>query len=121
MATKFINSFRRNVIRKHEILETEFQKLFPRQRLNTLFWMWWQAYVSEKQIGRIVLFFSITAILIACLGFIRACCLHRRTTHQRNWRSEVLGTGFGIGCLLPLISSKLVLVALVIPSPKPRS
>jgi putative ABC transport system permease protein len=75
-------------------------------------------YVSEKQIGRIVLFFSITAILIACLGlFGLAAYTAEQRTKEIGVRKVMGASVSGLVGLLSADFLKLVLVALVIASP----
>lgn len=101
-------------------LEAGFKKHIPESAFDYLFLDAAVAklYASEKRTASIVLFFSITAILIACLGLFG---LAAYTTEQRTKEigvRKVLGASVtGLVSLLSADFLKLVLVSLLIASP----
>jgi putative ABC transport system permease protein len=103
-----------------KMLEVGFQKFVPNSAFEYTFLddVVAKLYVSEKQIGRIVLFFSITAILIACLGlFGLAAYTAEQRTKEIGVRKVMGASVSGLVGLLSADFLKLVLIALIIASP----
>jgi putative ABC transport system permease protein len=101
-------------------LEAGFQKFIPTSAFEYTFLddVVAKLYVSEKQIGRIVLFFSVTAILIACLGLFGLAAYTAEQRTKEIGVRKVLGASVsGLVGLLSADFLKLVVVALVIASP----
>lgn len=101
-------------------LENGFKKYIPNSAFDFLFLddVVAKLYATEKRTATIVLFFSITAILIACLGLFGLAAF---TTEQRTKEigvRKVLGSSvLGIIGLLSVDFIKLVLIALLLASP----
>jgi putative ABC transport system permease protein len=101
-------------------LEAGFQKFVPNSAFEYTFLddVVAKLYASEKQIGRIVMFFSITAILIACLGLFGLAAYTAEQRTKEIGVRKVLGASVsGLVGLLSADFIKLVLIALVIASP----
>ena len=103
-----------------EILEQQFNTVFPNMAFQFRFLDDHidQLYASERRSARIVLFFSITAILIACLGlFGLAAFTAEQRTKELGIRKVLGATVTGLVGLLSKDYLKLVLVSLAIAIP----
>ncbi len=76
-------------------------------------------FAAEDRIGKLAGCFAGLAILISCIGFIRAGLLRGRTADQRNRRSQ--SSGVHQCCTLWQLMSKdfvlLVIISLLIATP----
>jgi putative ABC transport system permease protein len=101
-------------------LESEFKKSLPNSAFDFKFLddVVARLYANEQRTARIVLFFSITAILIACLGLFGLAAFTAEQRTKEIGVRKVLGASVvGITALLSKDFLKLVLVALVIATP----
>lgn len=101
-------------------LQVDFQKTIPTSAFEYHFLdeVVEKLYASEKKLGRIVLFFSITAILIACLGLFGLSAFTAEQRTKELGVRKVLGAN--IASLVGLLSFdflKLVVIAILISVP----
>ncbi|WP_341227740.1 ABC transporter permease [uncultured Arcticibacterium sp.] len=101
-------------------LEAGFQKSIPSSAFEYQFLddVVAKLYTAEKQLGRIVLFFSITAIFIACLGLFGLSAFTAEQRTKELGVRKVLGAN--IRNLVGLLSAefmKLVIISLLISAP----
>ncbi len=101
-------------------LERDFKKLVPGSAFDFKFLddVVAKLYASEQRTARLVLFFSITAILIACLGLFGLAAFTAEQRTKEIGVRKVLGASVvSITALLSKDFLKLVLVALLIAAP----
>lgn len=101
-------------------LESNFKKSIPDSAFDFKFLddVVARLYASEQRTARLVLFFSITAILIACLGLFGLAAFTAEQRTKEIGVRKVLGASVtSITALLSADFLKLVLIALVIAAP----
>ena len=109
-----------NIRDNMSVLEADFQKFIPDSAFEYQFLddVVSQLYASDKQLGRVVLFFSITAVFIACLGLFGLSAFTAEQRTKEIGVRKVLGANMvSVVSLLSIDFIKLVLIALLISSP----